>query len=568
MREKRSGDAKLPLWKLSIIISALLLPMSASTLAASHSKSPLSPGDTDHAPQSNEHNLHLLERLSFGPRPGDLDYLNRVGSERFIREQLNPQSLPEPSELKNRLYAFSTLRQSSPTLIHHYLPLLRQLRELQKAQKASTRSEGSANEKASASVADDTHVDLDQLKTVRLQVKQPYFEASQARLFRALQSPRQLQEVMTDFWYNHFNIFSEKELDRFLISAYEEQAIRPYALGRFRDLLGATAHHPAMMIYLDNWENTDPNSPGVKGRFKGLNENYARELMELHTLGVDNGYTQKDVITLAKILTGWGVVPTGKMLRQTISGSGFFFDINRHDTSNKVFLGKTIRGGGIDEGEKALDILAKHPATAHHISFQLAQAFVSDTPSGSLVDALSKEYLASDGNIAAVLNTLFHRPEFWDSRNDGNKFKSPYRYVLSSIRASGIEVQNVFPLIATLQQMGMPLYGCLTPDGYKNTTEAWMSPDALTRRLNFATLFSRSSLGLSQAPPDFLTMGEGVPLKQAMKQAAQQGEAIDAMTVQSAYGKQFKAKTMDTVLNAPIALKAALLLGSPERMYY
>ena len=219
-------------------------------------------------------------------------------------------------------------------------------------------------------------------------------------------------------------------------------------------------------------------------RFTGLNENYARELMELHTLGVEGGYSQQDVIALAKVLTGWGLRRAGQVAGDS---SGFYFDPKRHDASDKVFLGQTIQGGGIEEGEKALDILAKHPATAKHISYKLAQYFVADRPPQSLVDRLAQRYLSTDGNIREILNTLFHSPEFWDSQYYSAKFKTPYQYVVSAVRATGMEMRNPTAIASALQQLGMPLYGCPTPDGYKNTEAAWLNPDAMTRRVSFAT---------------------------------------------------------------------------------
>jgi uncharacterized protein (DUF1800 family) len=202
---------------------------------------------------------------------------------------------------------------------------------------------------------------------------------------RSIYSDRQLQEVMVDFWYNHFNVYADKGIDRLWVGAYEREAIRPYALGKFRDLLVATARHPAMLFYLDNWQNSNPNFNRKKGRPQGLNENYARELMELHTLGVDGGYQQTDVIALAKILTGWGFKQPGQ---QVTDGYTFQFNPHRHDFSNKIFLDRDIVGSGINEGEQALELLSRHPSTAKQISFKLAQYFVADVPPKSLIDRL------------------------------------------------------------------------------------------------------------------------------------------------------------------------------------
>jgi uncharacterized protein (DUF1800 family) len=282
-------------------------------------------------------------------------------------------------------------------------------------------------------------------------------------------------------------------LDHVLIADYEQRAIRPYAMGRFRDLLGATAKHPAMLFYLDNWLSASPTTgarvPGTKKTVAGLNENYARELMELHTLGVDGGYTQADVTMLARIFTGWSFDPRGA------SDNTFRFFSRLHDNDDKVWLGKTVPVKGMAEGEWALDQLASSPATARHVSYKLAQYFVADDPPADLVDRLAQRFLATDGNIRAVLETLFRSPEFRAPANFGEKFKTPYQYVISVVRAAGVEVNNVRPLLAAMNRMGMPLYGCQSPDGYKNTQDVWLNPDALAQRISFV-----SGIGLGRSP--------------------------------------------------------------------
>ena len=341
---------------------------------------------------------------------------------------------------------------------------------------------------------------------------------------------------MVDFWFNHFNIFARKGLVRIWLGNYDQQAIRSNVFGNFRDLLGATASHPAMLFYLDNWLNTSPNSRGVRGRFKGLNENYARELMELHTLGVDGGYTQEDVISLARILTGWGISRNGRRG----DGSGFYFDANRHDFSDKVFLGKTIKGSGKDEVEEALDILATHPATARHISYKLAQYFVSDRPPQDLVDSLAKDFLATGGNITAVLNTLFTSKEFLDPQYYGNKFKTPYQYIISIYRSSDTKEPNLRAMYGMLRQLGMPLYGCSTPNGYQNTRNAWLGPDAMMRRISFATAVARGHFN-KQKP-------------------------VDRALLLATLGNNFSARTLNVLNNSKPNLQAPLILGSPEMM--
>jgi uncharacterized protein (DUF1800 family) len=351
-------------------------------------------------------------------------------------------------------------------------------------------------------------------------------EAVEARLLRAIEGPRQLQEVMTAFWFNHFNIFAGKELCALWTGSFEEVAIRPHTMGRFRDLLGATARHPAMLYYLDNWQNTEPGSPGAKGHFEGINENYARELMELHTLGVNGGYTQTDVIALAHILTGWGLPKPGGNREARCSeengvevfrdgffgrprrmnrrfqppppgygdGSAFCFDPERHDFGKKVLLGQTIEGGGAREVEQALDLLARHPSTAKHLSYQLAQYFVADDPPPQLVARMAARYSETDGDFRQVRATIFTSEEFWDRRQFRAKYKTPYEYVISSVRAAGTPVTNFRPLAGTMQLLGMPTYGCLTPNGYSNTQDAWLNPDAMMARLSFATAHMPSSI--------------------------------------------------------------------------
>ncbi len=466
--------------------------------------------------------IHLLNRLSFGPRPGDLETVEKIGIEAYIQQQLHPDTIAQPPTLTANLAQLETIGLSPLQLF------------------AQTHLPKMANEKT---------LTPEQKKAYRQQEKHVLEQARQANLLQATSSPRQLQEVMVNFWYNHFNVFADKGNDKLLVGAYEQTAIRPYALGRFRDLLGATAHDPAMLIYLDNWRNTAPTEGGTPsrqpgpGRQPGLNENYARELMELHTLGVDGGYTQQDVIALAKIFTGWTFRRSAQV---GVGPNGFYFDAKRHDFSDKLFLGHTIKGSGMAEGEQALDILAKSPATARHISYKLVQTFVADQPPPALVDKLTQQFLSSDGDIAIVLSTLFRDSEFWDSRYYRAKFKTPYQYVVSALRATDRREQDFRLVNGFLNQLGMPLYGCPTPDGYKNTADPWMNPDAITRRISFATGFASGRGPLSDptiAP-------------------------IDAVQLANTLGNSFSAQTQQTIEGSPATLHPALMLGSPEFMRY
>jgi uncharacterized protein (DUF1800 family) len=488
--------------------------------------------------------IHVLNRLSFGPRPGDIERVKTIGVENFIREQLSPSTISYPDSLQSKIDSLETLRKSAPQLFLEYGP----------PSYADMKGDRQAAQRA------------------RQRARVIVDEAMDARLLRAIESPRQLEEVMVNFWFNHFNVFSQKGLDRLWVGSYEEEAIRPFVLGRFRDLLGATAKHPAMLFYLDNWQNTAPNSPGARGQFKGLNENYARELMELHTLGVDGGgYTQDDVITLAKILTGWGYRRTSQRANSTsgqnqIDRNGFFFDANRHDFSPKVFLGRSIKGAGLNEGEQALDILAEHPATARFIGYKLAQYFVSDEPPKALVERLAKVFLETRGDIRGVLETLFQSPEFWDEQYAAKKFKTPYEYVISAARASGAPITNTRPLRGAIALFGMPIYGCLTPDGYKHTQAAWLNPNAMTQRLNFATAISTGRLPLNQVLPNAIEAMEGNKRPGAENQS-NRIRPIDFQELLNTLGSAISAETKAATEASPPQMRAALVLGSPDFMH-
>jgi uncharacterized protein (DUF1800 family) len=337
-------------------------------------------------------------------------------------------------------------------------------------------------------------------------------ELAGQRLVRDIYSNAQLQEVMTDFWLNHFNVYLHKnEATPYYMVSYERDVIRPRALGRFEDLLEATAHSPAMLIYLDNSSSMGPDSTAAerakeraarnpnakKAAPEGLNENYARELMELHTLGVNGGYTQADVTQVARVLTGWTVDRPQR-------GGGFKFDENRHEPGTKKVLGKKIKDGGEKEGHELLHLLATRPATAQFISRKLAIRFVGDEPPQSLVDRMAKSYLASDGDIASVLKTLFHSPEFWATGAYRAKVKTPIEYVVSAARASNATTDNLQPLVNALRDMGMPLYGAVPPTGYKWESSDWVSTGALVNRMNFALTLAANKLpgvAISLAPP-------------------------------------------------------------------
>lgn len=515
--------------------------------------------------------LHALNRLTFGPRPGDLQKVMAVGVDDWVEQQLHPDEINN-SALDAKLNPFRTLRMQTRDLVQTFptnnmvravadgkapMPtdptkraiyevqvsmLQEQQRQVQLAKegkapdadaKAKIDKQNRDNVSAEAdkvlSVAKEKRVeailamapDERRLFVTYLQGPQrdrlladfspdqrELFVAmsaplsvvtsalQQAKLLRAVYSERQLQEVMTDFWLNHFNVYLYKDSDQYLVTAYERDVIRPRALGKFKDLLVATAQSPAMLFYLDNWLSEGPQSPAAVAANKGktgqagagLNENYGRELMELHTLSVNGGYSQHDVTELARVLTGWTLQP----LEQ---GAAYQFDPRKHDPGDKVVLGHTISENGMNEGMQVLDILAHHPNTAKFISKKLAMRFVADDPPPALVDRMTQKFLATDGDIREVLRTMLKSPEFWSPKAYRAKVKTPFEFIVSSLRATGTDVTNPGPLLGTLNKMGMPLYQMVPPTGYSMLESTWMSSEALIDRLNYALALSNGQIG-------------------------------------------------------------------------
>ncbi len=477
------------------------------------------------AADSDRQVIHVLNRIAFGPSFDDYNYVKTVGVEQYIAEQLDPAAIPEPIELRFRLAQLDTLGLDAVALRQLYGPL-RPVMGIKPT--------------------------ADEIKEQQLRAAVVIREAAEARVLKAVLSRRQLEQVMVNFWFNHFNVFAGEGLDRVWIGDYEDRAIRPNALGRFRDLLFAVAKHPAMLVYLDNTRNAAPGSPGAHGAASGLNENFAREVMELHTLGVDGGYTQDDVSTLARVFTGWRVNPPSS---QNFPGVAAVFEGARHDYGPKVFLGHRLVARGKGEGEEALDLLAANPATAHHISYELAQYFVADAPPPELVDRLTARFLATGGAIGEVLKTLFASAEFWNSA--GQKYKTPYEYVISAVRATGVPVNNVRPLLNWMSRLGMPLYGCQTPDGYKNTEEAWLSPDATLQRISFAV-----AVGLGSLPISADTDGADTELNRLFHPLG----AVFPRRVDEIFGATLSSTTRAEVGAAVPKLRTALILGSPDFM--
>ena len=421
-------------------------------------------------------------------------------------------------------------------------------------------------------------------------------ELTQAKLLRAIYSERQFEEVMTDFWFNHFNVFLDKGLDRLMLTSYERDVIRPHALGKFEDLLVATARSPAMLFYLDNWLSVGPNSPQALGiplhpgpywrpnprpnpnkRRSGLNENYGRELLELHTLSVNGGYSQRDVTEVAKVFTGWTI-------DQPAQGGGFKFDARMHEPGPKFVLGRRIKPKGEGEGLEVLHRLAVSPQTAHFISLKLAERFVSDNPPQVLVDRMEKTFLKKKGDIREVLNVLFHSAEFWNNETYRAKVKTPLEFVASTVRATGAEVEDALPLTRQLNNMGMPLYGAQPPTGYSMKAETWVSSSALLNRMNFALAMTGGKIkgvkvdatqlaGNNSAPSDSslalsnleMSLVAGGVSQQTHDSIQAQIEAAEKNSTQPKPGNKAGPRKPDAAARPPdVNTIAGLLLGSPE----
>jgi uncharacterized protein (DUF1800 family) len=537
--------------------------------------------------------VHALNRLTFGPQPGDVDRVMAMGVDRWIQQQLHPEKIDDTA-LEMRLTLYPTLRMSSHELAENFppQPLIKAIadgkqsvpsdrvkRAIYEAQldryqeKQERKQESQIDSKtdsmntlsSQAPTLPDTEMaelwsmepnqrfqavlgmssgerDLlisslknklheftegmtpRQRETVEA-LKNPQQvvtdELVDCKLLRAVYSERQLQEVMTDFWFNHFNVFIGKGADRYLLASYERDVIRPHAFGKFEDLLVATAKSPAMLFYLDNWLSVGPNSdftngfPKRYGRFRernpsstqtkgkrgGLNENYGRELLELHTLGVNGGYTQKDVTEVARVFTGW-------TLKEPRQGGGFVFDERKHEPGPKLVLGHRIKPAGEKEGFQVLHILAHHSSTAKFVCTKLATRFVSDDPPPELVNRMMRTFLKKEGDIREVLKTMLESPDFWDNNRYRAKVKTPLEFVVSSLRATGADVTDPMPIARQLQNMGMPLYGAQPPTGYSMKADTWVNSSALLGRMNFALALTAGKLKGTQVDTDRLLAPE------------------------------------------------------------
>ncbi len=483
---------------------------------------------------ADEQVKQALNRLAFGGRPGDYERVRALGVDVWIARQLDPASI-EDRDAERFLARYPTLAMSPSDLYDKYPPpqLLLATRRREMARSGQPMANDSAGGKLAAFRF--SREDSIAYRTAQEQSRRVGAELQAARVARAVMSERQLQEVMVDFWENHFTVFAGKGQERYLLASYERDAIRPNALGKFRDLLGAVARSPAMLFYLDNWESTvDSLHPalaqaegsgrgirrgrgglgGINGgaalprgrqrpgmamdgrgltpsqrealmqrlqqrRPKGLNENYGRELLELHTLGVDGGYTQQDVIDVARALTGWTI-------DRPRQDGGFVFRPQMHDAGQKRVLGHTLAAGrGIEDGEEVLDIVSRHPSTARFIATKLVRRFVSDTAPVALVDRAAATFTATGGDIREVMRTIVTSPEFFSRESYKSKVKSPFELVVSALRAVGAQPDSTPRTAQIIARLGQPIFGHQAPNGWPETGDAWINTGAILSRINF-----------------------------------------------------------------------------------
>jgi uncharacterized protein (DUF1800 family) len=510
--------------------------------------------------------VHVLNRLGYGTRPGDVEKVKAIGLSRWIEQQLHPSRIDDPV-VPARLAGLKTISLSPRELLAGYELPREAKREIQ--QKRADLGDGASDE---------------DMRRARRELREKYgsrmegaprqvtAELQEAKVLRAVYSERQLDEVLVDFWLNHFNVYAQKGPLKFLVGEYERDVIRPHAWGRFEDLLLATAESPAMLFYLDNWISTDPNAKPFdprgagfgRGRYgrrfpaspeetpnrrRGLNENYAREIMELHTLGVDGGYTQKDVTEVARCFTGWTI----QGLRQ--QDPKFRFEPRFHDQGTKVVLGRTIKGAGQDEGRKVIHMLATHPSTARFVSATLARRFVSDEPPPALVARAAETFRKTDGDIREVVRTIVTSPEFLAPEARTAKVKTPLEFVVSAVRASGASVTDAGALARRIGEMGMPLYLQQPPTGYKDTADAWVSTSGLLARLNFALDLAENRLPGVLVNPSTLAPAADSP--------SALSATLAARFVPQGLSEQTQ-KTLAAESDLTPARVAGLVLGSPE----
>jgi uncharacterized protein (DUF1800 family) len=642
------------------------VPSLSATPAAEKDKKPKQDPALKNLPitelNADEAIFHALNRLAYGPRPGDVERIRQMGLAKWIDQQLNPNSIDDKA-LEARLEDYPTLRMSTANLIEQYpQPKQAEKEAAKRAQAQLEQQQQTRSDAAAAVIAKDMKPAPAAKQTAAAQIEQPsstpqadgadanvranvsantnpnapspmkqdpaldnpsakgagkrdllggdpnnvpraiaedskrppriVAELAMAKVTRAIYSERQLQQVMDDFWFNHLNVFAGKGEDRYYLTAYERDVIQPHTLGKFKDLLTASAKSPAMLFYLDNFLSADPRaaqrqaaeramrqqarnrgfgrplpppSQQKKPNERGLNENYGRELMELHTLGVDGGYTQKDVTEVARCFTGW-TIDKPRLNPQ------FKFDERLHDPDPKVVLGKKIHAGGMKDGEEVIDLLVHDAATARFISTKLARRFVSDTPPQALVDRMAKTFAQSDGDVKAVMHTMIYSPEFWSRETYRAKIKTPFEVVVSAARALGTDVDMPQPLVGWVGRIGEPIYQCQPPTGYADKADAWVNTGALLNRLNFSLALAGNKMRGSRTDVSaLLGVATSTDAKAALERAVQVflgGQAapttVETLEKQLDSPQVVQAKLDDPVRQVDLGVVAGLVLGAPE----
>ena len=543
--------------------------------------------------------LHALNRLAYGPRPGDIERIRQMGLEKWIDQQLHPDSIDD-SVLEKRLGKYPTLMMSSTDLLAEFPPP-NQAAKAAGETKQEYRQQLQQKRKtamAQMTATGDDNMDRAQANVAKLQGPgRIVAELSMGKLDRAIYSDRQLEAVMEDFWFNHFNVFANKSADRWLLTSYVRDTIRPHTMGKFQDLLLATAKSPAMLFFLDNWLSVDPaafqrhqqetamgrtryqsrfgsdfpfpQAAGAnaqkKNQDRGLNENYGREVMELHTVGVDADYTQQDVIEMARCLTGWTV-------SQPRRNPEFVFRPEFHADGKKIVMGHTFDAGGEKDGELALETLANDPHTAKFISMELARHFVSDNPPQALVDRMAGAYEKSGGDIRVVLKTMIYSPEFWSREAYRAKIKTPFELVASTARALNADVEISLPLAMWVGRMGEPLFLCQPPTGYSDKSQAWVNTGALLNRLNFSLAFASGHLAGTSV--DLVPMFGDEALRDPEMALTRSinlflGGQIDPRARQALEDRLHDPQILQARLDDPVkrvneGLLSGLVLGTPE----
>jgi uncharacterized protein (DUF1800 family) len=625
--------------------TGIAMPAPAAAAAAAKDKKPKQDPALKGLPitelSADEAILHALNRLAYGPRPGDVERVRQMGLAKWIEQQLNANSIDDRG-VEARLEQFPTLRMSSAKLLAEY-PQPKQQEKQAAAKEARTERPGDAaaatiardiagkgaqeqtagaesaesmkdDANAAASMKQEPAAELNAAtrgagrrdllgggdpnavpRAIADDSKRPQRvveELAMAKVARAIYSERQLQQVMDDFWFNHFNVFAGKGEDRWFLTSYERDVIQPHTMGKFKDLLTATAKSPAMLFYLDNFLSADPRAADrmaaqraarqmrrggfgrpwprapqqqAKKNVRGLNENYGRELMELHTLGVDGGYTQKDVTEVARCFTGWTIDKPREY-------ADFKFDERLHDPDPKIVLGKKIHAGGMKDGEQVIEMLVRHPSTAKFISTKLARRFVSDTPPQSLVSRMAQTFQSSDGDIRAVLKTMIYSSEFWSREAYRAKVKTPFELVVSTARALGADVDTPMPLVQWTGRIGEPLYQCQPPTGYGDKSDTWVNTGALLNRLNYSLALAGNKVRGSRSDVGSLLGPEADgDAKAALNRAVQvflggqtAPTTVETLEKQLDSPQVLQAKLDDPVKRVDLGVVAGLVLGAPE----